>query len=495
MKEMSEKQAKPSFGILIILMVGAFFTLLSNTLMNVAIPTIMKDFNLSASTVQWLTTGYMLVNGILIPTTAFLINKYTVRRLFLIAIGLFTTGTVIAGFAPSFALLMTGRVVQASGSAIMMPLLMNYFYTTFPPEKRGSAMGMLGLVLIFAPAVGPTLSGWVLQHYDWPMLFHMITPVMVLVWILGFIKLHDTKDKTEDKIDILSVITSAFGFGGILYGFSYAGDKGWGSSIVYVSLAVGVVGLVLLIFRQLRLDKPMLDFKIYKHKRFALSSGIQVVLNMSMYSAMILMPIYLQNIRGISAFDSGLLLLPGAILMGIMSPITGRLFDKYGAKVLAIPGLAIVAATTFLFSHLTDSTSYAHLIFLYSARMFGISMVMMPITTNGLNSLPAKSIPHGTAMNSTLTQVSGAIGSSLLVTVMSNRTITHAGEMMTDALSKLTTPTAAAIAQIKQHVGLEATIAGINDSFLAGTGLAIVALILTFFINRRGAIQKGKEAN
>ncbi|MGF7047936.1 EmrB/QacA subfamily drug resistance transporter [Paenibacillus sp. DS2015] len=481
-----EKENKPSYGILAILMIGAFVALLSNTLLNIALPSIMKEFDITAATVQWLSTGYMLVNGIMIPSTAFLIQKYTARRLFLIAIGLFAVGTLIGGFAPSFAILLSARMVQASGAAIMMPLLMNVLFTTFPPEKRGSAMGMFGLVMIFAPAIGPTLSGWIIQHYEWPVLFFMIAPITILVFILAFFKLHDKKEKVDIHINVPSIILSAIGFGGILYGFSSAGNKGWDAPIVYTTIIVGVISLTLFIIQQLKMKQPMLDFRVYKYPMFALSSAISVTLNMAMFSAMMLMPIYLQNIRGISPLDSGLLMLPGAIAMGIMSPITGKIFDKYGAKVLSIIGLAIVIVSTYFFSQLTDSTEYSTLVILYTVRMFGIAMVMMPVMTNGLNAIPAKYTPHGTAMNSTISQVSGAIGGALLVTIMSTRTVTHTKEMVTDAVSKLTTtPSESALAEIQQQILSKATIEGINDAFLVSAGVAAVALIHAFFIKKR----------
>ena len=482
---MFEKQIKPSYSLLAILMTGAFVALLSNTLLNVALPSIMNEFDVSAATVQWLSTGYMLVNGILIPTTAFLINKYTARRLFLIAMGLFTIGTLISGFAPNFAMILAGRMVQASGAALIMPLLMNVLYTSFPPEKRGSAMGMFGIVMIFAPAIGPTLSGWVIQHYDWSVLFFMMVPLMVIVWILGFFKLHDKKEASHAKIDALSVALSALSFGGILYGFSAAGNHGWSAPSVYLTIIVGVLSLIWLILRQFKLDEPMLDFRVYKYPMFALSSAISITLNMAMFSAMLLMPIYLQKIRGISPMDSGLMMLPGALIMGIMMPITGKIFDKYGPKILAYVGLTIVVITTFLFGQLTDSTEYMHLVVIYSVRMFGISMVMMPIMTNGLNQIPPALIPHGTAMNSTIQQVSGAIGASLLVTIMSNRTTVHAENMLAAAMAKLTTtPTGEALVELQQHITMEATISGINDSFLVSTGIAVVAFILSIFIKR-----------
>jgi EmrB/QacA subfamily drug resistance transporter len=496
MNQSTSKNDRPPYGILAILMIGAFIAMLNETLLNVALPSIMKDLDVNPSTVQWLSTGYMLVNGVLIPTTAFLIQKYSVRGLFITAIGLFSAGTIIAGFAPSFSYLLVARMIQASGTAIMMPLLMNVMLTSFPPEKRGGAMGLFGLVFIFAPAVGPTLSGWLIEHYDWRMLFHFVSPIAVIVLLIGIFLLKDKKGKVDIRLDLLSLLLSSVAFGGLLYGFSSAGNKGWDSPLVYVTIIVGTISLIAFILRQLKLEKPMLEFRVYKFPMFALSSAISIVISMAMFSAMLLLPIYVQSIRGISPMKSGLMMLPGAILMGFMSPITGKLFDKFGGRILAVIGLTITVLTSYFFSQLTLHTSYSHLILLYSARMFGMSMVMMPVMTNGLNQLPARFYPHGTAMNSTLQQVSGAIGSALLVTIMSNRTKTHATDLAASAMKHLTgKPTPAMLAEMKQQIATKAMLEGINDSFIVSVGIACVALVLAFFIKRAKQAEDPIEEN
>lgn len=485
MDHFTKKNNRPPYGVLAVLMIGAFIAFLNNTLLSIALPSIMKDLKIEAATAQWLTTGFMLVNGILIPTTAFLIQKFTVRRLFIVAMGLFTVGTVVAGFAHVFPILLAGRMLQASGSAILMPLLMNVMLVSFPVEKRGAAMGVFGLILMFAPAIGPTLSGWIIEHYDWRMLFHFVTPIAIVVLLIGVFLLKDKKEKVDIRLDLVSLLLSSIGFGGILYGFSSAGNKGWSSPQVYGTIIVGVISLAVFIFRQLRQEKPMLNFWVYKYPMFALSSVITMAVNMALFSGMILLPIYTQNLRGISPMDAGLLLLPGAIMMAFMSPITGKLFDKIGGRFLAVIGLLIMAVTTYLFSKLTLETSYTNLIILYSVRSFGMSMVMMPVSTNGLNQLPARLYPHGTAMNNTLNQVAGAIGTALLVTIMSNRTESQAKELGAAAMKHITEqPTPAALAEMKQQIMAQAMLNGINFSFLVATGITCVALVLAFFIKR-----------
>lgn len=496
MEHSKNETKRPPYGIIVILMIGAFIAFLNNTLLNIALPSIMADLEVDASTVQWLTTGFMLVNGILIPTTAFLIQKYSVRKLFLVAMGLFTVGTILAGMAHVFPVLLTGRMTQAAGSAIMMPLLMNVMLVSFPIEKRGAAMGIFGLVLMGAPAIGPTLSGWLIENYDWRMLFHFVTPIAVIVLLIGFFLLKDKKEKVNIQLDFLSVLLTSVGFGGLLYGFSSAGKQGWDSPQVYLTIAIGAISLLVSILRQLKQNQPMLNYRIFKFPMFALSSVISMVLTMAMFSGMLLLPIYVQTVRGISPFDAGLMMLPGAIIMALMSPITGKLFDKFGGRLLAITGLVITVVTSYLFSQLTLETTYTQLLLLFSVRMFGMSMVMMPVSTNGLNQLPARFYPHGTAMNNTLQQVSGAIGTALLVTVMANRTESKAIELGEAAMANLTEqPTAAALAEMQQQILMSATLDGINFAFFVSTFIAAVALILAFFMKRAKQAEDNIEEN
>ncbi|WP_338452771.1 DHA2 family efflux MFS transporter permease subunit [Niallia oryzisoli] len=486
-EETNSFQKKPPYGMIAVLFIGAFVAILNETLLNVALPSIMKEFDVNATAVQWLSTGYMLINGILIPASAFFIQRFSDKKLFITAMSLFTLGTLLASFSPAFGVLLGARMIQAAGSAIMMPLLMNVMLTAFPVEKRGAAMGMFGLVMITAPAIGPTLSGWLIEHYSWRMLFDLVLPIAVITLVFAAFISKDVTPQRAIKLDLLSLVLSTIGFGGLLYGFSSAGEKGWDSPLVYGTIIIGALALIAFILRQLRMEDPMLEFRIYKYPMFALSSAIAIVIAVAMFSAMILMPIYVQTIRGISPMDSGLLMLPGAIVMGIMSPITGKLFDKYGARILAVIGLTITVVTTYYFSKISMNTAYSTLVLLYTFRMFGMSMVMMPVMTNGLNQLPAINNPHGTAMNNTLQQVSGAIGSALLITVMNHRTKAKAEELAADAMANMgasTQPSAQAAAEMQQQIMNEAMLHGINFAFFISTLIAVIALILAFFIKR-----------
>ncbi|MCC3373053.1 DHA2 family efflux MFS transporter permease subunit [Cohnella sp. REN36] len=463
------------------LLIGAFVAILSQTLLNVALPKMMEDLNIGPNTIQWLSTGYMLVNGVVIPVTAFLIARFTTRQLYMVAMGLFTIGTIVAAVAPGFELVLTGRLIQAVGAGIMMPLMSVVFLTIFPIEQRGKAMGMMGLAMIFAPAVGPTLSGWIVEHQSWRVLFYIILPIAVFSLIYGAFAMKNVNRISTPKLDALGVILSTLGFGGLLYGFSDAGNDGWGSTRVIVSLIVGAVALILFVWRELATKTPILELRVFKYGMYSLTTVINVVVTMAMFSAMILMPIYLQNIRGFTPLDAGLLLLPGAILMGIMSPITGMIFDKVGARWLAVVGLVITAYTTFELSKLAIDSSYGHIIFLYTLRMFGMSMLMMPIQTAGMNQLPQTLNSHGSAMSQTLRNVAGALGTALLVTIMSNKASSHGKELVMAA--KIDPNDAANAAQMAE-IGKEATLYGIQHAFVVATWITVVALVLAFFIKK-----------
>ena len=479
---------KPPYGMIAILFVGAFVAFLNNTLLNVALPTIMKDFGITYAKVQWLATGYMLVSGILVPASAFFVTRFKNRHLFITAMSIFTIGTIMAGFAPNFGMLLAGRMVQAAGAASMSPLLMNVMLTSFPKEKRGAAMGIFGLVMIAAPAIGPTLSGYIVEHHDWRMLFQMIIPFAIISLLFGIWKLDNVMETREVHLDVPSVLLSTVAFGGILYGFSTAGDKGWSSPWVYGTISIGFISLIIFIFKQLRMDQPLLELRIYKYPMFALGSAISVIISMAMFSGMILTPAYVQSIRGIEPFEAGLMMLPGALVMGIMSPITGKLFDKFGPRILAIIGLTITTIATFGLTKLALDSSYTFIVSMYTIRMFGMSMVMMPIMTNGLNQLPQMINPHGTAINNTLQQVAGAIGSAVLVTFMNNRTKSTAADLIADAKAQAAqsgaAPTAEQMQQMQDQIMQTALLDGITHSFLIAAFVTVLALILAFFLKR-----------
>ncbi|WP_156288714.1 DHA2 family efflux MFS transporter permease subunit [Oceanobacillus salinisoli] len=445
--------------IMIVLISGAFVAILNQTLLGTALPHIMRDLQLDENTVQWLQSVFMLVNGIMIPVTAFLIGKFTTRGLFLTAMILFTLGTLLAAISPGFSTLLIGRMLQASGAGILMPLMQTIMMLIFPVEKRGTIMGLFGLVIAFAPAIGPSLSGYIVEHAPWRTLFYMILPIAMIDIIVGYFILKNVTKQTNPKIDVLSIILSTLGFGYFLYGFSIAGSAGWGSVQVIISFIVGAVTLTWFILRQLNLEQPILEMRVFKYKMFTLTTILGMITFMVMIGAAVVLPLYMQNMLGFSAFESGLALLPGAVLHGIMNPITGRLFDKYGARWLSISGLSLIVVTTFMLSFLTDQTSFTYIASVHAIRMLGVAMVMMPATTAGLNVLPIDLISHGTAVNNTFRQVSGAIGTALPITIMTTTAI--------------------------PDEGVNGLIHGVNVSFMVAGIIAVIGLVVTFYIKDR----------
>ncbi|RLL43763.1 DHA2 family efflux MFS transporter permease subunit [Oceanobacillus piezotolerans] len=455
--------------IVVLLLAGAFIAILNQTLMITAIPPIMKEMGITANSAQWLTTVFMLVSGIMIPVSAFLLERFSTRQLFITAMSIFTAGTLVAGLAPNFSVLLVGRVIQSIGAGVMLPLMQTVFLLIFPVHKRGAAMGLIGLVISFAPAIGPALSGYVTEHYSWRVLFFIILPIAIVDIIVASFALKNVTELKKPKLDILSIILSSFGFGGLLYGFTSAGNNGWLSGITILSLLVGAVALTLFVLRQLKLKHPMLEFRVFTYSIFPLAVAIGMITFMGLIGVETLIPLYMQNMRDFTAFEAGLVLLPGAIITGLMSPITGRIFDRFGARKLVIVGLFIITVSSFAFIKLDTSTSFKFITMMYGVRMFGLSMVMMPIATAALNQLPKRLLPHGAAMDNTMRQIAASVGTAILVTVMTN------------------SETAAGSRGV-----VNPDIYGVNIALMVVALLSLAGLIISYFIKEKQEVRKSK---
>ncbi|PAJ30737.1 DHA2 family efflux MFS transporter permease subunit [Staphylococcus aureus] len=481
--------------ILAALLFGMFIAILNQTLLNVALPKINTEFNISASTGQWLMTGFMLVNGILIPITAYLFNKYSYRKLFLVALVLFTIGSLICAISMNFPIMMVGRVLQAIGAGVLMPLGSIVVITIYPPEKRGAAMGTMGIAMILAPAIGPTLSGYIVQNYHWNVMFYGMFIIGIIAILVGFVWFKLYQYTTNPKADIPGIIFSTIGFGALLYGFSEAGNKGWGSVEIETMFAIGIIFIILFVIRELRMKSPMLNLEVLKFPTFTLTTIINMVVMLSLYGGMILLPIYLQNLRGFSALDSGLLLLPGSLIMGLLGPFAGKLLDTIGLKPLAIFGIAVMTYATWELTKLNMDTPYMTIMGIYVLRSFGMAFIMMPMVTAAINALPGRLASHGNAFLNTMRQLAGSIGTAILVTVMTTQTTQHLsafGEeldktnpVVQDHMRELASQYGGqegAMKVLLQFVNKLATVEGINDAFIVATIFSIIALILCLFL-------------
>lgn len=449
---------------LVIMIFGTFVTVLNQTVVTPAQPSIMAEMGIDASLVQWLTTGFTLVNAIMIPVTAYLTDKHSTKILYIVSMAIFAVGSLMAGIAPDFTVLLIGRLLQAAGAGILMPMVMTVLMLTFPVERRGSAMGIFGVVIAFAPAIGPSVAGLVIDSYGWRIMFYAIAILIAVVILISVFVLKKSEPLNPDAhLDKISVVMSTVGFGALLYGFSTIGSVGLNVADGVITL-VGIVVLVLFFRRQLKMEQPMLNVRVLANRRFLIGTVIGMIVQASLLAAGVLMPIYLQSYMGYSATVSGLVIMPGAILMGVLNPFAGRLFDKYGPRVLSIIGLAILTISTVGFATLTSTTDVVWLTILYTIRMASLSLVNMPITTWAMNALDNKLLNHGTSVNNTLRQVSGSLGTALLVSIDTFVTGTASGTMDP----------------------VQAGILGVNAAFVAAVVLSAVALVLTIvFVKNR----------
>jgi len=465
--------------LLTVLILGCFLSTLNQTLLNVALSNLMDVFSVSATTVQWLSTGFMLVNGVLVPITAYLMKRFSTRQLFISSMLFLLLGSIFCAVAPNFATLLIGRMIQAIGAGIIMPLLMSIVMVIFPPEKRGSMMGLIGLAIIFAPAIAPTLAGFVIDYYSWRWLFIGIIPFVVIIIFMAMKYLINVSETAKPKLDVLSVILSTIGFGLILYGFSNAGSHGWDDKVVIASILVGIMTTAIFCLRQIKSDDPLLNLSVFNNKLFTLTSIINIIVTMMMYADMILLPIYLQNGRGFTALDAGLLLLPGALVNAFMSPVTGKMYDRFGAKPLFIIGLIFVIPSMWVVTDLTETTAYSFLIIRTIFLRIGLSFITMPLNTASLNALPKTLVTHGTAVNNTLRQIAGAIGSAVVITIFTAQTTNHAKTLLTE------TPNATA-----EGIRTLASILGSSDAYYFMTILAIIAFVLTLFVPSKNKLKQ-----
>ncbi len=405
-------------GIVAILIIGAFITSLAQMVLTSALPSIMSTFNVTTSSAQWLTTTYMLVLGIMIPSTAYLVNQFPIKGLFMTSMGLFLGGCIVSITANNFIFMVLSRVLQAIGAGIITQLVQVAMINLYPKEERGKAMGIYGFAIGVAPAIGPLVSGYIIDSFGWRFIFYILAIITILDVIFAVILLKSFMENKPSKLEVISLILSSLGFGGLLIGVTNIGTYTIANPLAYITILIGLISLVLFVIRQIKVEDPLLDLRVFKVRNFTISIILICIVYMAMTSATMILSIYIQSARGMSAMVPGIVMLPGSIAMCILSPITGNILDKYGLRKLAISGCIMLGVGTLGFSYLEETTSIAVLTIMYTIRMIGITFLLMPVTTWGLNELKQEQIASGSAINSTLRQISGAVGSSLFVTIM-----------------------------------------------------------------------------
>ncbi|WP_375449733.1 DHA2 family efflux MFS transporter permease subunit [uncultured Devosia sp.] len=458
-----------------LLLVSAFVVILNETIMGVALPHLMTDLEITASAAQWLTTAFMLTMAVVIPITGFLLQRLNTRPVFILAMSLFSAGTLISALAPGFAVLVIGRIVQASGTAIMMPLLMTTVMNLVPPESRGKTMGNISIVISVAPAIGPTISGLILSVLDWRWMFILVLPIALAALALGASRIKNVTTPTNAPIDLVSIPLSAIGFGGFVYGLSGLGEAALHPPVVspWIPLLVGAAVIALFVLRQVQLqkqDRALLDLRTLTNKTFTIATAMMAILMMSMFGAFILLPIYLQNVLGLTTLQTGLLLLPGGLIMGLCAPKVGSLFDKIGPAPLVIPGALLLSVALWGLTLVQQDTSFWAVLGAHLVLSVGLALMFTPLFTVSLGALPPNLYSHGSAMIGTTQQVAGAAGTALFVAIM---TLQAAGLAAGGAEA------------------LAATTGGIKAAFLCGAIISLLAVVAAFFIRKPVGGQPG----
>lgn len=459
-------------AILVSLLICGFVGMFSETSLNIAMTNLMEVFHITAATAQWLTTGYLLTLGIIIPFTGQLLQMFTTRQLFIASTVGLTAGTLLAAVSFNFEMLMFARVLQAIGMGLLLPLMFNTVLVIFPPEKRGTAMGYVGLVLSFAPAVGPAISGMLIQYLSWHYIFWLLLAFLVIGMSFGLKYLENVTEVRKQRIDIISAFLSTIGFGSIVFAFVHAGESegGWMNPAVLTLIIIGVIAVALFVLRQ-RKDQPLLNLRVFKYPMFVFGVFLVMMCMVIFMSTMIILPMYLQVGAGLSVFITGLMLLPGSALNGVMQMVSGRLFDKYGPQRVIIPGLVIVMLGLWFLTTITPSSSVGFIVALHMVLAGGIALIWPASQTNALNSLPPELYPHGSAALNTLMQVVGAMGTAVAISILTGGKNKYLAASSTPTMPS---EVANAISEGAQHV------------FWTMMLIAVVGFIIGLFVRRSG---------
>ena len=405
-----------------LLVASTFVVILNETIMINAIPRLMADFGVSPRSAQWLSSIFMLTMAAVIPVTGWFLQRFTTRSAYTVAMATFLTGTLLAALAPTFEVLLVARSIQAAGTAVMMPLLMTTLMQVVPEQERGHVMGNMMLAISVAPAFGPVVSGIILNFGSWRLVFFFVLPVAALITVSGLRHLKNVGETKVGPVSWLSVALAGAGFATLVYGLSEVGARSGGQLGTIIS--VGLVLVAAFIAYQLRLQKtgsPLMDLRALKSRTFTITLLLMSVAFMAFLGSMILMPLYLQDLRGLSAMQTGALVMPGGIAMGLLGPRVGHLYDRVGSRPLVIPGSIVMVAALAAFSRVDADTPFWLILTQHVVLMVSLATIFTPMFTLALGSLPENLYSHGSSILGTLQQVAGAVGTAMLVVILENR--------------------------------------------------------------------------
>lgn len=460
-------QGNKKLFMVFVVLLGSFIATLTETLLNNALPAIMQEIHVTQLTVQWLSTGYLLVAGIMMPTAAYFTTRFKLKPLFLGTLTIFLLGIIVSATAASFTQLFIGRIIQAISVGIIMPLVQNILTLAFSPENRGIALGVGGVVITLGPALGPTISGVIVHNYSWRMLFIILIPIIIIVILLGSISIENITKTRPVKLDINSVLLSTIGFGSLLYSVSTLGDSNFQLKNLLL-LLFSIIVIAIFSYRQLHVKNPLLQLKVFKALSFRRIVLLAALTNIALMGPELIIPLYNQNLRQVDAITSGLIMLPGALLSAILSPISGNIFDRIGFRKISLIGFGLATLFTIPMIWFNATTSIWAISLLYAIRISGLTLVFMQVSASGLNALSPKYLVYGSTIIITIQQIASSLGSALLVMIVS--------------LGK----------RIGLHSGLSlinATTVGFKWAFILTLVFTAICLVYSFLIKNKTTIE------
>lgn len=458
-----ELKIQHPYFIAIILMIASFIGLFSETALNMAMTDIMVDFSISASTAQWLTTGYLLLIGILVPISALLMKWFTTKQLLISALTFALIGAITAAFSPTFTFLLVGRLVQAVGTGILLPLSMSVILLVFPIEKRGLMMGLMGMVITAAPAFGPTVAGLIIEVSNWTYIFWISSLLYIILLLASYSRIENVSEITKPKIDTVSILLSSVGFGSIIYALSMLAEVNLLNVKVWTIMVVGIISLIIFYFRQKKIVTPIVNLNVFKFKAFTNGTILSFLGMLIILSTAILFPIYLKGALLVSALSAGLIMLPGNIFEIVITPVVGAFFNKIGARKFLLFGFLLTLIGNLIIILSTQSSADYWQVTIACIFIFsGAAMIVMPAQTHGLNQLSRDLYNDGSAVMNTLNQIAGAIGTTVAIALYTLGSQAETG--------KLT--------NISESIAISA---GVRFTFYFISIVSVIGIIVTFF--------------
>ena len=493
-----------------IVVLGSFMSILDSTVVNIALPKLIAVFSTDVHGAQWVLTCYLLALAVVIPLTGYLQDRFGGKRIYMITLTLFTIASALCGFAWSLNAMIFFRVLQGLGGGLIMPLGMSLLLREFRTEERGTALGIFGIPLMLGPALGPTLGGYLVQYVDWRFIFFINIPIGIFAVFAASRVLRETPRQNAGKLDIWGVALVALGSATLLLGIDNGPSEGWGSITVIGEIVVGLSALVAFVIVELKTEKPLLELRLFRAYNFSLGVFVTLIVQIGLFGAVFLLPLFLQNLRGMGAMETGMMLIPQALTVALIMPISGRIYDRFGARVLLVPGMALLAFSTYRFHTLSVDTSNLEIIQNLMLRGVGMGLAMMPATTTAMNAVPRHLIPRATALTNALQRIAGSFGTAIMATVMTTRqtfqfavaaqtvTPTNPGVQLVLAHARVMPGLQHLSATAAQHVSLSmlygkvagvAAVHAIDDTFFVAAAFCVPAIFVSFFIKGKKAVR------